>query len=98
MYLVHSRFLTSGRETSWSLQLESFCPPELAPDLATALCPPSFWQAVGAAPTKRYAHLPAPTAGHHGHSVATAASLGSVLLGMEVRPWGFRKTLTLEQR
>lgn len=98
MYLVHSRFLTSGSETSWSLQPESFYPPELAPDLATALCPPSFWQAVGAAPTKRYAHPAAPTAGHDGHSVATAASLGSVLLGMEVRPWGFCKTSTPEQQ
>lgn len=45
---THSRCLTSGRETSWLLYPESFCPPKLAPDLATL----SFWQAVCAAPAR----------------------------------------------
>lgn len=62
------------------------------------LATPFFWQAVRAAPAKGRAHQAVRTAGYHGHIMATAASLGSVLLGPEAWPWGFRHLLTLEQR
>ena len=83
---------TSGRETSWSLCPESFCPPKPAPDLAA----PSLRQARCAAPAKGWrARLrsrlatPAPSSSQLQSRLSPA--------GPEARPWGSAAPLTLEQ-